>query len=155
MSSDKVNVYSQNQKAQLGNSGTSRETDSRALSGAAARMEEAKKTLYSNQKSKEALKAWGDAIRYNQQLWTVFQVAVMDENNPLPGDLKVTLLNLARFVDRTSFSIIGKFVPDQIESLITINRILAAGLNKTPTGAVVSVPTPESRGIPMSLMTSA
>ena len=155
MSSDKVNLYNQNQKSQLSNNANSRETDSRALSGAAARMEEAKRLLTVDQKSKEALKAWGEAIRHNQRLWTVFQVAVTDINNPLPRDLRVTLLNLARYVDRVSFRIVGKFVPDQIESLININRVLAAGLNKKPTGEAIAVPTPESIGVPMTLMTSA
>ncbi|MDE1900404.1 MAG: flagellar biosynthesis regulator FlaF [Alphaproteobacteria bacterium] len=157
MSGDKVNVYHQNQKTTLGTTGNSRDTDSRALAACARRLEEARDNLAANLKSKDALKEYGDAIRHNQRLWTIFQVAVADPQNPLPHDLKLTLLNLGRYVDKTSFRATGKYEPGLIDSLIEINRIIASGLNK-PVNADALMPSTGAIGTtdtPTSLMTSA
>jgi flagellar protein FlaF len=155
MSEEKVGLYHQNQKTQLGSTGSSRDTDSRALAACARRLEDAKNHLAANPKSKDRLKDYGDAIRHNQRLWTIFQVAISDPQNPLPQDLKITLLNLSRYVDKTSFRALGKYQPDLIDSLIDINRIIAAGLSKQPAGENMAPPPVDRRDIPVSLMTSA
>lgn len=152
---EKVSAYGRNQKEQPNTTGNSRDTDARALLSCANKLYDAKMLFGSDQKSKENLRIYGDAIRHNQRLWTIFQVAVLDAENPLPEPLKVTLLNLGRYVDKTSFSAIGKYMPDLIDSLIKINRIIAAGLSKKPTGEVVTPPVMDRRDIPTSLMTSA
>jgi flagellar protein FlaF len=141
-------------KTQPAQNGSSRDTDSRALAACARRLDDAKRLMESDLKSKENLKAYGDAIRHNQRLWTIFQVALSDPHNPLPHELKITLLNLSRYVDKSSFRAVGKYTPDVIDSLININRIIAAGLTKEPPAD--SMPPPvDTREIPTSLMTSA
>lgn len=61
---------------------------------------------------KECQDTWGesghferldDALRYNQRLWTFFQVELTDETSPLPKELKQDLLNLSIFIDKRTF----------------------------------------------------
>ena len=151
---ENVNAYDKHQKAQALPTGNSRDIDSRALLACARRLDDAKIVMESDGKSKENFILYGEAIRYNQRLWTIFQVALSDPENPLPQDLKITLLNLSRYVDKTSFNAVGKYRPDLIDSLININRIIASGLSKQPTGATPPLP-PDTRDIPTALVTSA
>lgn len=130
MSPDQYSIYNRNQKVHLGSSDNSRDTDAQALAICARKLEEAKNELAANPQSKDALKAYGDAIRFNQRLWTIFQVALSDPENPLPEGLKVTLFNLSRYVDKTSLRAVGKYAPREVDSLVNINRIIAAGLSK-------------------------
>jgi hypothetical protein len=53
----------------------------------------------------------------------------------LPQVLKVTLLNLSRYIDRVSFRAITEFAPQLLTSLIDINRMIATGLAKKQAGA--------------------
>ncbi len=109
-----------------------RETDKRALLRCAGQLQEAL-----NDGGKD-MKAYADALRSNQRLWTIFQVSLCDPENTLPRDLKVTLLNLSRYVDRTSFRAISEFMPQLLNSLIDINRTIAAGLKPVPQAAGVA-----------------
>jgi flagellar protein FlaF len=152
---ENANVYSNNQKAQTVPTGNSRETDSRALAACARRLDDAKILMENDGESRENLKLYAEAIRHNQRLWTIFQVALCDPENPLPQDLKITLLNLSRYVDKTSFRAIGKYTPDAINSLIHINRSIAFGLNKKPSGESMTMTLPDARDVPTMLMTSA
>lgn len=155
MTKDKTNAYHQHQKSSLSANGNSRETDARALLTAAMRLETAKNEAAATQKSKAAMTQLADAIRYNQKIWTIFQVAAHDPSNPLDDELRGLLISLARFVDQVSFRIIGHFMPEEIDSLIGINRTLATGLSKTPTGEAVALPVIDTTVNPLSLMTSA
>jgi flagellar protein FlaF len=152
---EKTNVYSQNIKAQAVPTGNSRDTDSRALAACARRLDDARKLMEGDVRSKDNLKIYGEAIRHNQRLWTIFQVALCDPQNPLPQHLKVMLLNLSRYVDKTSFRAIGKYTPDLLDSLININRIISIGLSKKPSGDTYVPPIDMSTAAPTSLMTSA
>lgn len=103
-----------------------RDTEARALLNCASKLEEARKPGTSRED-------FGNAIRHNQKLWTFFQVCLCEEDNPLPKDLKILLLNLSRYVDKTSFRAVTDNNPDLLRSLININRTIAAGLNKNNT----------------------
>jgi len=150
-----TDIYNKNMKTQPAQNVSSRDTDSRALAACARRLDDAKRLMESDLKSKENLKLYGDAIRHNQRLWTIFQVALSDPHNPLPHELKITLLNLSRYIDKASFRAVGKYTPDVIDSLININRIIAAGLSKEPPVENMAPPPVDTRDIPTSLMTSA
>lgn len=106
-----------------------REIDKRALLACASRM---KAAIDGGGKD---MNAYADAIRHNQRLWTIFQVALCDPDNQLPKDLKVTLLNLSRYVDKVSFQAITGFAPELLANLIDINRRIADGLAKNPGAA--------------------
>jgi len=152
---ESVNTYGKNQKlkAEAAPSGNSRDTDARALLACARRLDDVKNIMDDDSRAKENMKIYNEAIRHNQRLWTIFQVALSDSQNPLPENLKLILLNLSRYVDRTSFRAIGKYVPELIDSLININRIIAAGLSKQTSGDNYAPP-PDARDVPTSLTTS-
>src|ERR1700678_389550 len=117
---EKLGVYATHQDAEL----DGREIDKRALLSCASRMREAL------DKGAGDMKTYVDDIRHNQRLWTMFQVALCDPENLLPRDLKVTLLNLSRYIDRVSFNAISAFAPHLLTNLIDINRTIATGLAK-------------------------
>ncbi len=98
-----------------------------------------------------------NALKRNQRLWTIFQVALCDPENPLARELKVLLLNLSRYVDRVSFRAIGEHQPALLQSLIDINRHIAAGLSKKPKSEAVHVPPPAAMAPSpaVSVMTTA
>jgi flagellar biosynthesis activator protein FlaF len=72
------------------------------------------------------------ALRYNQQVWTVFQVAVTEENNPLPEALKQNILQLSVFIDRRIFEVMCYPDAQKVDILIKINTNLALGLRSSP-----------------------
>ncbi|HUY69009.1 MAG TPA: flagellar biosynthesis regulator FlaF [Alphaproteobacteria bacterium] len=99
-----------------------RDIDARVLLTAANHLEQARKPG-------AALGFYTKALQRNQRLWTHFQMALCDPANELPRELKRLLLNLARYVDKVSFSAIARYQPDLLESLVGINRRIAAGLS--------------------------
>ena len=115
---EKLNSYTAHQRSDE----TIRETEARALLSCASRLEAARKPGSSKDD-------YVSAIKHNQQLWTIFQVCLCEPDNKLPRDLKVLLLNLSRYVDKVSFRALGKYDPDLLQSLIGINRNIAAGLS--------------------------
>jgi flagellar protein FlaF len=117
MSVERHNAYKAHQHEQE----TPRDTEARALLGCARRLEEACRP-------DAGMESYIHAIRHNQQLWTIFQVCLCEPDNALPRDLKILLLNLSRYVDKVSFRALTEYAPDQLKSLIDINRNIAAGL---------------------------
>jgi flagellar biosynthesis activator protein FlaF len=116
-----VGSYAQNQRS----SETVRETEARALLNCANR-------LVAAQDINNGYEYYIDAIKHNQELWTLFQVMLADPQNPLPRDLKITLLNLSRYVDKVSLRASAEYNPDLLNSLIDINKQIAAGLSTSP-----------------------
>ncbi|QQR68337.1 MAG: flagellar biosynthesis regulator FlaF [Alphaproteobacteria bacterium] len=102
-----------------------RQTEARALTNCANRLRKA-------QEDKGNFDEYIDAIRHNQQLWTLFQSTITETTNQLPVDLKITLLNLSKFVDKVSLRASAEYNPDLLTSLIEINRQIAAGLSTSP-----------------------
>lgn len=121
-----------------------REVDKRALLNCASRLQDALNDGGKN------MKIYRDAIRHNQHLWTLFQVALTDPSNPLRMDVKRNLLSLSGYIDRVSFRIISEFTPHLIKSLIDINRIIAEGLAKKPQQAATAPTQSQMPAIPPS-----
>ena len=107
---DKHDAYKTHQSKQL----TDREIEARALLSCASQLDAASKGQRPH--------VYDEAIRRNQRLWTIFQVALCDPDNPLPRELKIILLNLSHYVDKVSFRALAEFKPELLESLIDINR---------------------------------
>ena len=70
----------------------------------------------------------GDALMFNRRLWHVFLSSVTREDNPLPKPIRQNVANLGLFVMKQTIALIGDPKPEQLGSLININRELAAGL---------------------------
>jgi flagellar protein FlaF len=69
-----------------------------------------------------------NALRYNRRLWTIFMTSVTSKDNPLPTEVRQNVANLGMFVLKQTIAMIGDPKPEQLGSLININRELAGGL---------------------------
>jgi flagellar protein FlaF len=68
------------------------------------------------------------ALRYNQKLWTFFQITLMSEDNKLPAEVKANLLSLSAFVDKRTLEAMAAPAPEKLDVLININQNISAGL---------------------------
>jgi flagellar biosynthesis activator protein FlaF len=73
-----------------------------------------------------------EALQFNQQLWTLFQVELSNPSNPLPLPLRQNLLRLSRFIDRRTFALIANGQKEDLRLLIRINQDIASGLAFIP-----------------------
>lgn len=69
-----------------------------------------------------------DALTYNRKIWIVFYSAMTREDNPLPIEVRQNILSLAQFVFTHTLKLTAEAQPAQLNTLININRNLAAGL---------------------------
>ena len=72
------------------------------------------------------------ALRHNRRLWSVFMTAVTSNDNPLPNEIRQNVANLGLFVMKQTIAAIANPKPEQLGSLISINRELAGGLLARP-----------------------
>lgn len=105
-----------------------RDLEVMALSKAAMVLQDAR----SNWESDGHEQRLDDALRYNQRLWTFFQVELSMDENPLPADVRANLLNLSVFVDKRTFETMADPAPEKLDILIAINKNIAAGLRGSP-----------------------
>ncbi|MCC2113765.1 MAG: flagellar biosynthesis regulator FlaF [Hyphomicrobiales bacterium] len=73
-----------------------------------------------------------DALFYNRQLWTIFVTSATRTENPLPNQIKQNIANLGIFIFNQTLSMIRDPRPEKLNTLITINREIAAGLRDSP-----------------------
>jgi flagellar protein FlaF len=123
MQSSQAEVYSRSQVSSL----SDREAEAAVLMKAAAMM----KHVQSHWSSSDRDTTLERALRYNQRLWTYFQVALLDENNPLPQQIRENVLRLSAFIDRRIFDTLAYPAPEKLDILININTNIAAGLKGT------------------------
>jgi flagellar protein FlaF len=69
-----------------------------------------------------------EALLYNRKLWTIFLTSVTDAENPLPAEVRQNVANLGLFVMNQTLSVMSDPQPDRLNSLISVNREVAAGL---------------------------
>jgi len=69
-----------------------------------------------------------EALRFNQRIWTFFQVSLMEEENRLPAEIRAQVLSLSAFVDRRIFEMMAFPEAGKLSVLIAINTNVAAGL---------------------------
>lgn len=71
--------------------------------------------------------AMRDALRLNWRLWTFFQ-ADLSANEDFPIEIRSNILSLCQFIDKYTVQALIDPQPRQIETLVNINRNIAAGL---------------------------
>jgi flagellar biosynthesis activator protein FlaF len=120
MHSSQAEVYSRAQVSAL----SDREAEAAVLMKAAAMM----KHVQSHWSAPDRDITLEKALRYNQRLWTFFQVALLDEQNPLPQNIRENVLRLSAFIDRRIFDTLAYPSPEKLDILININTNIAAGL---------------------------
>lgn len=72
------------------------------------------------------------ALQFNRQIWTIFATSVTDEASELPIDIRQNLANLALFIFKQTLEVQTSSDPQKLDSLININRQIAAGLFQKP-----------------------
>ena len=75
-----------------------------------------------------------DAIFHNRDVWNAFVTDVADEQNKLPKELKVLLINLAAYVNKNSDMIVNNHPDGDLDMLIAINRHVMDGLRGATAG---------------------
>jgi flagellar protein FlaF len=69
-----------------------------------------------------------DALLYNRKLWSIFLTSATSTDNPLPTDVRQNVASLGLYVMHQTVSVLADPKPESLNSLININRELAAGL---------------------------
>ena len=72
-----------------------------------------------------------EALLYNRKLWSIFLTSATDSENPLPTDIRQNVANLGLFVMNQTVSVLADPQPERLNTLININRELAAGLRNS------------------------
>jgi flagellar protein FlaF len=71
-----------------------------------------------------------EALRYNQQIWSIFQGELLKEDNPLPRQLREDILSLSVFIDKRIFEVMNSPDPEKLTVIVNINLNIAAGLRR-------------------------
>ncbi len=70
--------------------------------------------------------ALGNALRFNLDLWTIFQADLADPANALPEDLRQQLWSLGRFMDSSTSRLLSASDGNTLQAMIDVNRTLAS-----------------------------
>lgn len=108
-------------------------TDQRALEGkvllkASHKLEDLATRIQNGEKV--SLEEIGEALEYNQKLWTLFVSDTMNDDHPLPQEVKNNIASLGLFVFKRTKDVLIDTRPEKIRVLIDINRNIASGLMK-------------------------
>jgi len=99
-----------------------RELEATLLLQAAARLQSVHEAWDSNKGQLD------DALLYNRKLWSVFLTEMFDANNPMPKNVRQNVANIGLFVMNHTVAVMSDPKPEKLDSLISINREIAAGL---------------------------
>ncbi len=129
---------------------TAATTDQRSLEGkilmkAALQLEQLADRLAKDEKpSLEEITA---PIEYNQKFWTVLVSETMNDEHPLPQEIKNNIASLGMFIFKRSIDILADTKPEKIRALIDINRNLASGLLKSAASSPAAPAQPPAEGL--------
>jgi len=74
-----------------------------------------------------------EALRTNQQVWSILQSELVKPDNPLPVQIRENILTLSVFIDKRIIDIMAHPAPEKLKIIMDINLNLAAGLRGSPT----------------------
>ena len=72
------------------------------------------------------------ALRTNQMVWSILQSELVKNDNPLPIEIRQSILTLSVFIDNQIIQIMADPQPEKLKIIIDINLNLAAGLRGSP-----------------------
>lgn len=121
-----VNAYQSVDKETM----SGRETEARVLTQGALKLLECQK----NWGAPDLNKRLDAALKYNQRIWSIFQVEMTKPDNPLPQEIKRNVLQLSRLIDQKIFDAMAFPEPEKLSIIIRINQNIAAGLRGSPSG---------------------
>jgi flagellar protein FlaF len=99
-----------------------RELEASLLLKAAARLQAVVESWDQNRSDLDA------ALLYNRKLWTVFLGSAMNDDNPLPVEIRQNVANLGMYIMSQTIAVTSDPKVEILNSLVSINRELAAGL---------------------------
>lgn len=105
--------------------GSPRELEADLLLDAAARLQAVRDAWDSKRSDLDA------ALVNNRRLWSIFVTSATSNENPLPPNVRQNIANLGLFVFKQTMNVLIDPKPDNLVSLININRELAAGLRSS------------------------
>lgn len=73
-----------------------------------------------------------EALLYNRKLWSIFVTDVTGPEHQLPAEVRQNVANLGIFVLKQTLTATADPKPENLNSLININREIAAGLRGQP-----------------------
>lgn len=73
-----------------------------------------------------------EALLYNRKLWSIFATSVVEHDDGLPKEIRENIANLSIFVFKQTSAITSQPTPGKLDTLININRQIAAGLFARP-----------------------
>lgn len=123
-----VNAYQAVDKETM----SGRETEARVLTQGALKLIECQK----NWAAPDLNKRLDTALKYNQRIWSIFQVEMSKPDNPLPDNIKRNIIHLSRFIDKRIFDTMAFPEPQKLSIIIDINQNIAAGLRGSPEGPI-------------------
>jgi flagellar protein FlaF len=83
---------------------------------------------------KQLLMELAEACKYNQRIWAIFQTEALQEDNPMPIQLKRNIILLAGYIDKRLLDVLAYPNPKKLTQIIDININIAAGLRGIPEG---------------------
>jgi flagellar protein FlaF len=122
-------------------SNTAAATDQRSLEGrallrAAMKLEDLARRIQNAEKV--SLEDISEAIEYNHKLWTIFVGETMNDDHPLPQEIKNNIASLGLFIFKRTKELFLDPQPEKFKAIIDINRNIASGLMKQPKSAIVT-----------------
>jgi flagellar protein FlaF len=69
-----------------------------------------------------------EALVFNRKLWSIFLASVVENDHPLPREVRQNIANLGVFVMNQTLSLMSEPRVEKLDSLISINREIASGL---------------------------
>jgi flagellar protein FlaF len=65
-------------------------------------------------------------------LWSIFQVELSKDDNPMPRQIRQDILSLSVFIDKRTLEVMAYPSPEKLSVIISINMNIAAGLKNSP-----------------------
>ena len=100
-----------------------RETEAQALLKAARQLQDVKTNWIGPDKRMH------EALLFNRRLWAIFLSAVESNDNQQPLEIRQNIANISVFVLKQTLEMQTNPEPQKLNSLIEINRNIAAGLS--------------------------
>lgn len=107
---------------------TGREIEAAVLTKAAVKLKQCRDNWNAPNRDEKL----DEALKFNQRIWSIFQIELSQENHELPRKLRLDILRLASFIDKRIFETMAFPTPEKLKIVIDINNNLAAGLRGSP-----------------------
>ncbi len=92
-----------------------------------------------------------EPLSNNRKLWEIFLASAMEDDCPLPPELRRNVIGLGRFVINRCMQILLEPEASKLDLLIEINHSVAAGLMAKMPAEAAAVPAPGQPNAPLAV----